>query len=51
MFRLPPFVRSKADPHSDIEIVTTGNWPGEKMHKELLHDASSVHVTEYAKIM
>ncbi len=44
-------VRSKDNPHGDIEIVVTGKRPGEKMYEELFYDAASAQVTNHAKIM
>lgn len=44
-------VRSDETPLGDIEIVTTGKRPGEKMYEELFYDASSAERTKHAKIM
>jgi FlaA1/EpsC-like NDP-sugar epimerase len=44
-------VRSADRPHGDIEIVTTGKRPGEKMYEELFYDAASAQRTRHAKIM
>lgn len=44
-------VRSDETPHGDIEIITTGKRPGEKMYEELFYDASSAERTTHAKIM
>lgn len=43
-------VRDKADPDGDIEIITTGLRPGEKMHEELMLGRAT-YTTSHPKIM
>jgi FlaA1/EpsC-like NDP-sugar epimerase len=43
-------VRDEANPNGDIEIVTTGLRPGEKLHEELT-SGSGLTVTTHPKIM
>lgn len=43
-------VRDKADPDGDIEIITTGLRPGEKMHEELML-GQATYTTSHPKIM
>jgi len=43
-------VKDDANPHGDIEIITTGLRPGEKLYEELLIDAQTLN-TPHPKIM
>lgn len=44
-------VRSAANPDGDIEIITTGKRPGEKMYEELFYDEATAERTKHAKIL
>ncbi|CAN7220195.1 nucleoside-diphosphate sugar epimerase/dehydratase [Devosia sp. LjRoot16] len=44
-------VRSPENPHGDIEIVSIGKRPGEKMFEELFYDEAASSRTRHAKIM
>jgi FlaA1/EpsC-like NDP-sugar epimerase len=44
-------VRNAEDPDGDIEIVTSGIRPGEKMTEELFYNTARVQPTPQAKIM
>jgi FlaA1/EpsC-like NDP-sugar epimerase len=44
-------VRSDENPDGDIEIVTVGRRPGEKLYEELFYDESSAILTRHPKIM
>jgi FlaA1/EpsC-like NDP-sugar epimerase len=44
-------VRSPENPDGDIEIVSVGKRPGEKMFEELFYDSAASTSTEHAKIM
>lgn len=44
-------VRGPDDPEGDIEIVTVGKRPGEKMFEELFYDPDSAITTRHPKIM
>ena len=43
-------VKDQSNPNGDIEIVTTGLRPGEKLYEELLIDAETLN-TPHPKIM
>ena len=43
-------VRNHDNPQGDIEIVTTGKRPGEKMYEELFYDQASAQRTRHPKI-
>lgn len=43
-------LRDDANPDGDIEIVTTGLRPGEKLHEELFHD-SAMRATAHPRIL
>jgi FlaA1/EpsC-like NDP-sugar epimerase len=52
MVRLAGFtLRSEHTPEGDIEIVTTGKRPGEKMYEEMFYDNANVERTRHPKIM
>jgi FlaA1/EpsC-like NDP-sugar epimerase len=44
-------VRSEDNPEGDIEIITVGKRPGEKMFEELFYDSSSAAPTRHSKIL
>jgi FlaA1/EpsC-like NDP-sugar epimerase len=44
-------VRDAANPHGDIEIVTIGPSPGEKIFEELFYDRGGVTTTAHPKIL
>lgn len=44
-------VQSDDNPEGDIEIVTVGRRPGEKLYEELFYDESSAARTRHPKIM
>lgn len=44
-------VRSEDNPDGDIEIVTIGAAPGEKLHEELAYDPSGLQPTSHPKIL
>lgn len=44
-------VRSADNPDGDIEIISIGKRPGEKMYEELFYDHSQASVTQHPKIM
>ena len=52
MVRISGFtVRSAENPHGDIEIVTTGKRPGEKLYEELFYQQANAQPTRHPKIM
>jgi FlaA1/EpsC-like NDP-sugar epimerase len=52
MIRLAGFsLRAAANPKGDIEIVTTGSRPGEKLFEELFYDPSQAEPTRQPKIL
>ncbi len=52
MIRLAGFtVRNDENPHGDIEVVTSGIRPGEKMFEELFYDENSATRTLHPKIL
>lgn len=44
-------VKTNANPDGDIEIVTVGKRPGEKMHEELFYDERTAERTKHGKIL
>ncbi|QDZ11616.1 polysaccharide biosynthesis protein [Devosia ginsengisoli] len=44
-------VRSEDNPDGDIEIVSIGRRPGEKMYEELFYDNASAERTRHSKIL
>jgi FlaA1/EpsC-like NDP-sugar epimerase len=52
MIRLAGFtVRGADNPRGDIEVVTTGKRPGEKMFEELFYDHNAAGTTRHPKIL
>jgi FlaA1/EpsC-like NDP-sugar epimerase len=44
-------VRDETTPSGDIEIVTVGKRPGEKLFEELFYDDANANVTRHPKIL
>jgi len=44
-------VRDESQPNGDIDIVTVGKRPGEKLYEELFYDETNVRATSHPKIL
>jgi FlaA1/EpsC-like NDP-sugar epimerase len=44
-------VRNADNPHGDIEIITVGKRPGEKMYEELFYNEATAERTKHPKIL